>query len=239
MFIQATNIHKAYDKRTIVESISLDIQENEILAVIGPNGAGKSTTLEMLVGLKRADGGEISYWCERFKEKIGVQLQMAPFFAGLTASENLKLFAAFYNKILTEKQVDEVLSLCGLYDTKKVDANKLSGGQQKRLAISIALIHNPELIFLDEPTAALDPRARQDIHGLIRQLHRQGKSVVFTSHDMDEVDKLATRVVMIDQGRIMAVGNPVSLCSAYGVARLEELYLLLTIGGENDGSNHF
>ena len=239
MFIQATNLHKTYDKRTIVESISLDIQENEILAVIGPNGAGKSTTLEMLVGLKQADRGEINYWYGRFKEKIGVQLQVAPFFAGLTASENLKLFAAFYNKKLTDKQVDEVLSSCGLYDAKKVDASKLSGGQQKRLAISIALIHSPELIFLDEPTAALDPRARQDIHGLIRQLHQQGKSVVFTSHDMDEVDRLATRVIMIDQGRIIAEGNPASLCSEHGVARLEELYLLLTMGGKNDDINHF
>ncbi len=239
MFIQARNLHKAYDKRTVVESISLDIQENEILAVIGPNGAGKSTTLEMLVGLKQADRGEISYWYGRFKEKIGVQLQMAPFFAGLTASENLKLFAAFYNKKLTEKQVDEVLSSCGLYDAKKLDARKLSGGQQKRLAISIALIHSPELIFLDEPTVALDPRARQEIHGLIRQLHLQGKSVVFTSHDMDEVDRLATRVVMIDQGRIIAEGNPALLCAEYGVARLEELYLRLTMGGENDGINHF
>ena len=239
MFIQATNLHKTYDKRTIVESISLDIQENEILAVIGPNGAGKSTTLEMLVGLKQADRGEINYWYGRFKEKIGVQLQAAPFFAGLTASENLKLFAAFYNKKLTDKQVDEVLSSCGLYDAKKVDASKLSGGQQKRLAISIALIHSPELIFLDEPTAALDPRARQDIHGLIRQLHQQGKSVVFTSHDMDEVDRLATRVIMIDQGRIIAEGNPASLCAEHGVARLEELYLRLTMGGENDDINHF
>ena len=92
---------------------------------------------------------------------------------------------------------------------------------------------------MDEPTAALDPRARQDIHGLIRQLQQQGKSVVFTSHDMDEVDRLATRVIMIDQGRIIAEGNPASLCSEHGVARLEELYLLLTMGGKNDDINHF
>lgn len=239
MFIQAINIKKSYNKRKIVKSITLDVRQNEILAVIGPNGAGKSTIMEMLIGLRKADTGEINYWLDAYKEKMGVQLQAAPFFVGLSAFENLKLFAAFYKKKLTGEQVNEVLQLCGLYDSRLIDASKLSGGQQKRLAISIALIHDPELIFLDEPTAALDPRARQEIHALIRQLHHQGKTVVFTSHDLDEVDKLATRVIMIDQGEILAEGHTRQLCEAHNVSTLEQLYLQLTTGGIDHVSSYF
>ena len=239
VFIQAINIEKSYNKRKIVQGVNLDIRQHEILAVIGPNGAGKSTIIELLIGLRKADTGEIRYLLDAYKEKMGVQLQTVPFFAGLNAFENLKLFAAFYKKKLTNEQVNEVLQLCGLYNNRKVDAAKLSGGQQKRLAISIALIHNPELIFLDEPTAALDPRARQEIHALIRQLHNQGKTVVFTSHDMDEVDKLATRVIMIDQGKILTQGNTTNLCKEHNVSTLEQLYLHLTMGGNEDVSNHF
>ena len=239
MFIQAINIKKSYNKRKIVKGITLDVRQNEILAVIGPNGAGKSTIMEMLIGLRKADTGEINYWLDAYKEKMGVQLQAAPFFVGLSAFENLKLFAAFYKKKLTGEQVNEVLQLCSLYDSRMIDASKLSGGQQKRLAISIALIHDPELIFLDEPTAALDPRARQEIHALIRQLHHQGKTVVFTSHDLDEVDKLATRVIMIDQGEILAEGHIRKLCEAHNVSTLEQLYLQLTTGGIDHVSSYF
>lgn len=233
MLIQARNLQKSYNKRSIVKGINLDVHSNEILAVIGPNGAGKSTTLEMLIGLRKSDGGKINYWMKSYKEKIGVQLQSAPFFVGLNAFENLMLFASFYKRKLTEEQVNQVLKMCGLYESRKTDASKLSGGQQKRLAISIALIHNPELIFLDEPTAALDPRARQEIHELIRVLHQQGKTIVFTSHDMDEVEKLATRIIMIDQGEIIAQGEPEKLCETYNVSGLEELYLQLTKKGGN------
>ncbi|MFF5995621.1 ABC transporter ATP-binding protein [Lysinibacillus sp. KU-BSD001] len=239
MYIQAINLQKSYNKRKIVKGIHLEIGQGEILAVIGPNGAGKSTTLEILIGLRKADAGEINYWLDAYKEKIGVQLQAAPFFVGLNAFENLKLFAAFYKKKLTDCQVNDMLKICGLYDVRKVDASKLSGGQQKRLAISIALIHNPDLIFLDEPTAALDPRARQEIHHLIKQLHKQNKTVVFTSHDMDEVDKLATRVMMIDEGEIIAQGNPSALCREHHVSNLEQLYLKLAIGGERNVSSNF
>ena len=239
MFIQASNLVKSYNKRKIVKGVHLDIRQNEILAVIGPNGAGKSTIIELLIGLRQADSGEIHYMLDDYMEKMGVQLQAAPFFAGLNAFENLMLFAAFYKKKLTGAQVNEVLQLCGLYDNRKVDASKLSGGQQKRLAISIALIHNPALIVLDEPTAALDPRARQEIHKLIKQLHQQGKTVVFTSHDMDEVDKLATRVIMVDEGKIIAEGITDHLCKELNVSTLEQLYLHLTSGGNDHVSNHF
>ena len=239
MLIQARNLQKSYNGQKIVKGIHLDLHSDEILAVIGPNGAGKSTTLEMLIGLRKADIGEISYWQNGYQEKIGVQLQAAPFFAGLNAFENLKLFASFYKKTLTDKQVKEVLTKCGLASAGKVEASKLSGGQQKRLAISIALIHNPEIIFLDEPTAALDPRARQEIHGLIKDLHHQGKTVVLTSHDMDEVEKLATRIIMIDQGEIIAEGRTAQLCKEHHVSSLEQLYLQLTEEAHQHVSSSF
>ncbi|MEO4053751.1 ABC transporter ATP-binding protein [Solibacillus sp. CAU 1738] len=228
MFIHAVGIQKSYRNKTVVHNIDLDIRENDILAVIGPNGAGKSTMLEMLIGLRTADSGEINYWDRAFKEKMGVQLQAVPFFPNLSAFENLKLFAAFYKKKSSNDQITSALKMCGLNEVGKTDASKLSGGQQKRLAISIALIHDPELILLDEPTAALDPRARQEIHAIIKELHQSGKTVVFTSHDMDEVDKLATRVILINEGKIIAQGEPRQLCKEYNVTKLEELYLILT-----------
>ncbi|WP_108670509.1 ABC transporter ATP-binding protein [Peribacillus acanthi] len=227
-YIQATGLQKIYGTRKIVREVDIDIHQNEILAVIGPNGAGKSTTLEMLVGLRNADQGKIHYWLEKYKANIGVQLQSVPFFPGLSALENLKLFAAFYKQVFSNGYLEQILKKWGLIDSKDTEASKLSGGQQKRLAIAAALVHDPELVFLDEPTAALDPRARQEIHQLIKQLFTEGKTVVFTSHDMDEVLKLAQRVIMIDQGRIIAEGEPMQLCLEHNVTDLEQLYLNLT-----------
>lgn len=228
MLIHAVGIEKSYRNKKVVHGIDFAIQENDILAVIGPNGAGKSTTLEMLIGLRNADNGEIHYWDQAFKEKMGVQLQAVPFFPNLSAFENLKLFAAFYKNKISNDQLTSVLNMCGLKDVRKTDASKLSGGQQKRLAIAIACIHDPQLIFLDEPTAALDPRARQEIHALMKEMHQNGKTVVFTSHDMDEVEKLATRVVLINNGVVIAKGEPRQLCLDQNVTKLEELYLNLT-----------
>jgi ABC-2 type transport system ATP-binding protein len=226
-YIQAIDIQKSYGTRKIVKGVDIEIHKNEILAVIGPNGAGKSTTLEMLVGLRKHDGGKINYWLDQYKAHIGVQLQSVPFFPGLSALENLKLFAAFYKKVISKKQGKELLSKCGLLESSQTEASKLSGGQQKRLAIAAALVHEPELVFLDEPSAALDPRSRQEIHQLIKQLYEEGRTIVFTSHDMDEVLKLAQRVIMIDQGEIIAEGEPMQLCKQHDVKDLENLYLKL------------
>jgi ABC-2 type transport system ATP-binding protein len=128
----------------------------------------------------------------------------------------------------------ELLSLCGLGDVMKTEASKLSGGQQKRLAIAVALVHDPKVVFLDEPTAALDPKSRREIHQLIRKLHKRGATVVFTSHDMDEVAKLSHRIVMIDKGTVIAQGTAEELCEHHNVQNLEELYLKLATGGHHD-----
>ena len=225
--IEARRLVKRYGGRAVVAGISLAVRASEILAVIGPNGAGKSTTLDLLLGLRLPDEGSVAYWRAEPYREIGVQLQSTPFFPGLTALENLRLFAAFYGARAKEGELLALLARCGLGDVARTDAAKLSGGQQKRLAIAMTLTHRPRLVFLDEPTAALDPEARRDVRGLIRALADEGTSVVFTSHEMEEVHKLADRVVMIAGGRIAAEGAPESLLREHGADSLESLYLRL------------
>jgi ABC-2 type transport system ATP-binding protein len=229
---EAHNLVKRYGSRTAVDGVSLDVSSGEIVALIGPNGAGKSTTLEVILGLRAADGGRIMFWREAPQREIGIQLQATPFFRGLTAAENLRLFASFYGVRLTQAQIAAILERCGLTSAAGTEAAKLSGGQQKRLAIALALAHSPRLLFLDEPTAALDPRGRHEIRTLIRALASTGVAVVFTSHDMEEVGKLADRVVLIVAGRVRADGTPVELLAHFGVASLEDLYLDLTADKE-------
>lgn len=231
ILIDASGLKKQYSTRTVVNGVSVHVSEKEILSIIGPNGAGKSTTIEMMLGLRKQDEGNVSYWCEDYRKAVGVQLQATPFFQGLTAYENLKLFAAFYKRKLSKQAAMELLEICGLGSVVKTEASKLSGGQQKRLAVAVALVHEPSVVFLDEPTAALDPRSRREIHQLIIDLYQRGTTVVFTSHDMDEVAKLSHRVIMIDNGTVIAEGSAHELCQQHEVLNLEELYLKLTAGG--------
>ncbi|HZG15724.1 MAG TPA: ABC transporter ATP-binding protein [Candidatus Bathyarchaeia archaeon] len=226
--VSTVRLLKRYGDRTVVKGIDLQINRGEVLAIIGPNGAGKSTTLEMVIGVRKPDEGTVRYWCQEPNKHIGVQLQTTPFFPELNTQENLRLFAAFYGVNITDQQLNDTLARCGLEGARKTDASKLSGGQQKRLAIAMTLVHNPELIFLDEPTAALDPRARHEIRELISKLSATGTSIVFTSHDMEEVEKLATRVIMIADGQVRASGTIEQLKQQHRVQNLEQLYLTLT-----------
>ncbi len=226
--LEAHNLVKRYGDRVVVKDIDLIVSPGEVVALIGPNGAGKSTTLEMVLGLRMPDSGEVVFWCKDPLRHIGVQLQSTPFFRGLTVSENLTLFASFYSVHLSKQQVTQLLERCGLIEVARTEAAKLSGGQQKRLAIALTLSHQPRLIFLDEPTTALDPRARHEIRELIRSLAKAGTTIVFTSHDMEEVGKLADRVVLVVEGRVRAEGKPADLLAKYNVGLLEELYLNLT-----------
>jgi ABC-2 type transport system ATP-binding protein len=230
--LEAHDLVKRYDGRTAIDGVSLDVSPGEIVALIGPNGAGKSTTLEVILGLRTADGGTVVFWREDPLRQIGIQLQATPFFRGLTTAENLRLFASFYGVRLTQAQIATTLQRCGLAGAAGVPAAKLSGGQQKRLAIALTLAHSPRLLFLDEPTAALDPHGRHDIRALIRALASTGVAVVFTSHDMEEVGKLADRVVLIVAGRVRADGTPTNLLAHFGASSLEDLYLDLTIDKE-------
>ena len=226
--LEAHNLVKRYGDRVVVKDIDLIVAPGEVVGLIGPNGAGKSTTLEMILGLRMSDNGEVVFWCKDPRRQIGVQLQTTPFFRGLTVAENLTLFANFYGVQLTKRQATDLLARCGLSEVARTEAARLSGGQQKRLAIALTLAHEPRLIFLDEPTAALDPRARHEIRELIRSLAANGTAIVFTSHDMEEVSKLTDRVVLIVEGRVHAEGKPTDLLAEYSVNSLEELYLKLT-----------
>jgi ABC-2 type transport system ATP-binding protein len=226
--LEAEHLVKRYGDRVVVKDIDLIVAPGEVVGLIGPNGAGKSTTLEMVLGLRMPDSGKVVFWCKDPRRQIGVQLQTTPFFRGLTVAENLTLFANFYGVRLTKQQVADLLARCGLTEVARTEAARLSGGQQKRLAIALTLAHQPHLIFLDEPTAALDPRARREIRELIRSLAAAGSAIVFTSHDMEEVGKLTDRVVLIVEGRVRAEGKPADLLDKYHVGSLEELYLKLT-----------
>lgn len=226
--VQASGIQKTYGKRAVLHGIDLTIGKGEVLAIIGPNGSGKSTTLDIILGLKKPDAGTVSYWRENPASHIGVQLQSTPFFPGFSALENMRMFAAFYGLRLSDKELRAQLERCGLGDAAGTRADRMSGGQQKRLAIAMSLMHRPQLLFLDEPTAALDPRARKEIRGLIQTLAESGTSIVFTSHDMEEVHKLATRIVMICEGRIEASGTPDELLAKYDADSLEDIYIRLT-----------
>jgi ABC-2 type transport system ATP-binding protein len=226
--LEARHLVKRYGTTTAVDGVSLEVSSGEVVALIGPNGAGKSTTLEIVLGLRAADSGEVVFWRRDPRREIGVQLQTTPFFRGLTAAENLRLFASFYGVRLASAQIAALLARCDLAGAARTEAAKLSGGQQKRLAIALALAHSPRLLFLDEPTASLDPRARHDIRALIRTLAATGVAIVFTSHDMEEVSKLADRVVLIVEGRVCADGAPADLLARFGVASLEDLYLDMT-----------
>jgi len=228
VLIRASSLVKRYGRRNVVDGISLAVNEGEVLAVIGPNGAGKSTTLELILRLRRPDAGSVEYAEPELRRRIGVQLQTAPIFPGYTALENMRLAAAFHRLRPGDDELLRRLAACGLAEMAHTDAARLSGGQQKRLAIAMALVHDPKLLFLDEPTAALDPRARLEIRELIGSLAKGGTSVVFTSHELDEVHRLADRIVFIDAGRMLAEGSPAALLEQYNVSDLEQLYLRLT-----------
>ncbi|MEK5238820.1 ABC transporter ATP-binding protein [Paenibacillus sp. FSL L8-0470] len=226
--IEAKGIHKQFHNREVVKGIDLEIRQGEVLALIGTNGAGKSTTLAMLLGILQPDSGEITRWRDDYRAHIGVQLQSTPFFEGYTAEENLALFAALYHVKLSKAQIRNKLEECNLADAGKTPAARLSGGQQKRLAIAVTAIHNPDLIVLDEPAAGLDPRARQEIRRMIERLAGNKVTVLFSSHDMEEVSRIADRLILMDNGQIVAEGQPEDLLQQYHAEKLEDLYLQLT-----------
>jgi ABC-2 type transport system ATP-binding protein len=226
--IQVNKLQKSFKGREVVKGISFKISQGEIVALIGTNGAGKSTTLAMLLGMLKPDSGSITTWRADFHKHVGTQLQSTPFFEGYTVEENLALFAALYQVKLSKEDIRNKLELCNLLEARKTPAIALSGGQQKRLAIAVTTLHNPELIVLDEPAAGLDPRARHDIRALIRDLAANQSTVIFSSHDMEEVTRIADRVILMHEGRIVAEGVPQELVEQYNVDHLEALYLQLT-----------
>jgi ABC-2 type transport system ATP-binding protein len=214
--ITVRDIRKSYGDLRAVDGVSFEVGHGEFFGILGPNGAGKTTTLEILEGLREPDSGEVSVLGVRpwprnpaLLPRIGVQLQASSFFERLTAREQLQTFASLYQ--VPSRRADEMLDLVGLADMAGTRTEKLSGGQAQRLSIACALVHGPDLLFLDEPTGALDPQARRNLWDLLRQISAEGRTVVLTTHHMDEAETLCERVAIMDHGTILQIGPPATL----------------------------
>jgi ABC-2 type transport system ATP-binding protein len=213
--LEVKNLQKSFGSIRAVQDISFSVEAGEVFTIIGPNGAGKTTTLEMIEGLVTPDHGEIHFgdmnWGHHavaIKMKIGVQPQSSAMFDLLTPEENLDLFATFYKKA---RPTEEILELINLTEHRKNQVKKLSGGQRQRLAIGLAMISDPDIIFLDEPTTGLDPQARRHIWDIILELKKLGKTTILTTHYMEEAEKLSDRVCIVDQGNIVTIDTPSAL----------------------------
>lgn len=210
--IEVKNLVKKYGNLSAVNGISFDVRKGEIFGLLGENGAGKTTTLEMIEGLRKPTKGKIVVLDtdisrgtqDKIKEKIGVQLQSSAYYAFLTLREILDLFGSFYQKSLSAK---ELLSTVDLEAKSKSLVGTLSGGQRQRFSIVASLVNDPELVFLDEPTTGLDPVARRSLWDLIAKIKSQGKTIILTTHYMEEAEVLCDRIAIMDQGRIIAMGE--------------------------------
>ena len=214
--IEVTDLAKAYGELQAVDGVTFDVGEGEFFGILGPNGAGKTTILEMVEGLRRPDAGTITLLGESpwprnpgLLPRIGVQLQSTAFFERLTAREQIHTMASLY--AVGPDVADEWLERVGLGDKADTRVGDLSGGQAQRLSIACALVHGPEVVFLDEPTAALDPQARRNLWELLAGLNDSGRTVVLTTHYMDEAEILCDRVAIIDHGRILELDTPANL----------------------------
>ncbi|GIF96287.1 ABC transporter ATP-binding protein [Catellatospora citrea] len=214
--IKVEELRKSYGELRAVDGVSFDVQPGEFFGILGPNGAGKTTTLEMMEGLRKPDSGSVTLFGEspwprnpRLLPRIGVQLQASAFFERLTAREQIRTFASLYG--VSARKADEWLAVVGLEDMAGKRNEDLSGGQQQRLSIACALAHGPDLVFLDEPTSGLDPQARRNLWDVLRDISAQGRTVVLTTHYLDEAESLCDRVAIMDHGRILESGPPATL----------------------------
>jgi len=231
--IAVEGLRKRYGDVQAVDGVTFEVRRGEFYGILGPNGAGKTTTMEMIEGLREPDEGTARLlgqpsWPRdpELLRRIGVQLQASAFFDKLTAREQIHTFAALYG--VPTARADAMLDRVGLAEKRDVRDNKLSGGQAQRLSIACALVHDPELVFLDEPTTGLDPQARRNLWDLLRELNSEGRTVVLTTHYLDEAEALCDRVAIMDAGRILRIGRPADLVAELGVHNLEDVFLQLT-----------
>lgn len=213
--IVAKHLQKRYGQTVAVEDVSFSVRRGEIFVIVGPNGAGKTTTVEMLAGMRRPDGGSVSLLgldpqrdVAEVRQRTGIQLQQAALPDRLKVWEALDLFASFYPQ---KPQWEPLLEAWGLAEKRNAVFTNLSGGQKQRLFIALALLHDPELVFLDELTTGLDPQARRATWEAIRDIRRQGKTVILVTHFMDEAEALGDRVAVVDDGRVAALDTPAAL----------------------------
>jgi len=213
--IAVRDLRKTYGDYEALRGISFEIREGEVFGLLGPNGAGKTTTIEILEGYRTRDGGEVDvlgFDPERagsaFRERIGVVLQQSQLWPNLTVAETHRMFAGYYEH---PRNADEVIALVGLADKRDARVKTLSGGQKRRLDLGIALVGDPDLVFLDEPTTGFDPAARRAAWDMIRSLRSLGKTILLTTHYLDEAEQLADRLAVLREGEIIREGTPAEL----------------------------
>jgi ABC-2 type transport system ATP-binding protein len=203
---------KRYGDLEAVRGVSFSVEEGEVFGLLGPNGAGKTSTIEVLEGLRVADGGRVSV-CgfdpvrnpTELKREIGAALQSTSLPDKLKVTEALRLFSSFYNR---GRQPEELLKRFGLEEKRNAFYSQLSGGQKQRLALALALVNDPKVLFLDEPTAGLDPQVRREIYDIVEELKHEKKTIVLTTHYIEEAERLCDRVAIIDHGKVIAQGTP-------------------------------
>ena len=224
--LRVRQLRKAYQDVVAVDGLDLEVRAGECFGLLGPNGAGKTTTIEICEGLTRADAGEVEVlglrWdahASELRQRLGIQLQETQLAEKLTVWETLRLFRSFYHQ---GPETAEVIALVQLEEKQKSRVGNLSGGQKQRLALACALVGDPDLLFLDEPTTGLDPQARRQLWELIERFQEAGRTIVLTTHYMDEAERLCDRVAIMDHGKTIALGTPRELIASIGVEHLVE-----------------
>lgn len=229
------NVTKQYDDLVAVNRLSLCITEGQCFGLLGPNGAGKTTTLEIIEGMTPPTSGRILYRGgpvpRDYQDRIGIQFQATALQDFLTPFDNLTLFSAFYAHPMPMATLIEAFQLAEFLHR---DTRRLSGGQRQRLLLALALVHDPEIVFLDEPTTGLDPRSRRDVWDVVQRLKAEGRTLVLTTHYMEEAEVLCDDLIILSRGEILRQGSPQALLAEAGVDSLDTLFLSLT-GERLDG----
>ena len=239
--LRVHQLRKAFADVVAVNGLDLDVRAGECFGLLGPNGAGKTTTIEICEGLTEADSGDVEVLGRRWasdahalRQRLGIQLQETQLTEKLTVQETLELFRSFYHQ---GPSADEVIALVQLGEKRNARVGTLSGGQKQRLALACALVGEPELIFLDEPTTGLDPQARRQLWDLITEFKGKGRTILLTTHYMDEAEILCDRVAIMDHGKVIALGTPLELMASVEMppkeprihaATLEDVFVALT-----------
>lgn len=237
MAIVLKNLTKRYEDITAVDKLNLEVKNGELFGLLGPNGAGKTTTINILCGLLEQTSGsayvggyDVQRDAKRVKEMIGVAPQETAVFPSLTGKENVELFGDLHlmSKEKLKENVVELLRRVGMVEDAKKRVGKYSGGMMRRISLAMALVNDPEIAFLDEPTVGMDPQSRHAVWDFIKELNKKGKTVILTTQYMEEAEELCDRVAVIDHGKLIALGSPKELRSKYGAKNLEDVFIQLT-----------